>query len=173
MCAQISEWLGGWMGIKVTCKKADDVMADNPAPRGDIWGRYEVGRYLGSSLGILCFELDWRKVHISGNMQSHGSCFSILKSPSLGLVSPLPGLPQYLHFSWPSLSSTSESANLCGGQSWHPVRRFQPAPNQAWVQPSLVLISSVSLNKWLNFQVSVCLVCKIELLLAPGEEFMG
>lgn len=32
----------------------------------------------------------------------------------LDVVSPLLGLPQYLHFSWPSLSSASESANLCG-----------------------------------------------------------
>lgn len=57
-------------------------------------------------------------------------------------------------------------------QSCHPFKRLWPVARLLRSQPNLVLISSVTLNKWFNFPVSIYRTYKMELLLVPSEEFV-
>lgn len=57
----MDEWLGGWMEIKLNYKKVGNVMADNPALRGDIWRLDEVCAM--QSAGFLLVDL---KISSSG-----------------------------------------------------------------------------------------------------------
>lgn len=124
---------------------------------------------LGPPLGLSALNLAEERLTFLETCRVPASCFYISKSPSLGRSVSPPWPPTVPSFSWPSLSSTSESANLCGDRVGI-LSGDSSLPPGCWVQPSSVPISSVTLNKWFNFQVSVCLICKIELLLVPGEE---
>lgn len=157
-----------WTETKLNIKKVDVVMANKPVLHGDIWRLCEVwtlGLFALNSPEERLTLLEKHRVIILFPIFLKSSSLGCIVAPSWSLTVPLFPLAFtlfYLRVCW-----------FVWRQSCYPFRRPWLVPKLLSPQASLVLISSVTLNKWFDFMISICITCKMESLLVPSEELMS